>query len=81
MNRELGIPINESGDHDGAIQIHFPWWHQNQQGGVSLWYDMQPFVVVWRHFHVAGRNFEEILQRLKINKQTSKQTKRAQKDF
>ena len=30
-----------SGDHDGAIQIHwlvylFPWWHQNQQGGACL---------------------------------------------
>ena len=28
----------------------------------------QPFVVVWRHFHVAERNFEEILQHLKKKK-------------
>ena len=29
--------------------------HGNQQGGV-------PFIVVWRHLHVAGQYFEEILQ-------------------
>ena len=23
-----------------------------------------PFVMVWRYFHVAGQNFEEILQHL-----------------
>ena len=36
--------------------------NQNQQGGVSLWCGLWAFVVGWRHFHVAGRNFEEILQ-------------------
>ena len=36
----------------------------NQQGGVSLRCGMRPFVVVWRHDHVAGQNFEEILQHL-----------------
>ena len=35
-----------------------------EQGGVSLWHDMQPFVVAWWHFHVAGQNFKEILQHL-----------------
>ena len=39
--------------------------NQNQQGGVSLWCDLWPFVVVWQHFHVAGQNFEEILQHLR----------------
>ena len=34
--------------------------NRNQQGRVSLWCGLRPFVVVWRHFHVAGRNFEKI---------------------
>ena len=42
--------------------------NQNQQGGVSLWCGLRPFVVVWQHFHVAGQNFEEILQHLKKKK-------------
>ena len=33
-------------------------------GGMSLWCGVRPFVVVWQHFHVAGWNFEEILQHL-----------------
>ena len=36
--------------------------------GVSLWCGLQLLVVVWRHFHVAGQYFEEILQHLKKNK-------------
>ena len=36
--------------------------NRNQRGGMYLWCGMQPFVVVWQHFHVAGWNFEEILQ-------------------
>ena len=28
--------------------------NQNHKGGVSLQCGVQPFVVVWRHFHVAG---------------------------
>ena len=39
--------------------------NQNQQGGVSLWCGMWHFVASWRHFHVVGWNFEEILQHLK----------------
>ena len=54
-------------DHNGAIEIytlsHGGNW--NQQGDVSLWCCLRPFVVVWWHFHVAGRTFEEILQHLK----------------
>ena len=40
--------------------------NQNKQGGggVSL-SGVQPFVVIWQYFNVAGRNFEEILQHLK----------------
>ena len=38
------------------------------QGGMSLWCGLQPFVVIWRHFHVAGWNFEEIFQHLKKKK-------------
>ena len=30
----------------------------NQQGRCAYWCGMQPFVVVWRHFHVVGWNFE-----------------------
>ena len=37
-----------------------------EQGGGSLWHDMQPFVVAWWHFPVAGQNFKEILQHLMI---------------
>ena len=44
----------------------------NQPGGVSLWCGLWPFVVVWRHFHVAGQNFEEILQHLKKKKALKK---------
>ena len=32
------------------------------------WCGMPPFVVVWWHFHVAGQNFEEILQHFKKKK-------------
>ena len=32
--------------------------------GVSFWCGIQPFIVVWWHFHVAGWNFEEIFQHL-----------------
>ena len=46
--------------------------NRNQQGGVSLWCGLRPFVVVWWHFHVAGRNFEEILQHLKKKKNSKK---------
>ena len=60
-NSNLWI-INETGDN---IQIHwlvyiFQWWHQNQQGGTSLWYGM------W-HYHVAWWNFEEIHTHTKIS--------------
>ena len=44
------------------------------KGGVSLWCGLRPFVVVWRHFHVAGRYFEKILQHLK--KKKKKNTKK-----
>ena len=61
------------GDHNGMIEIHslaclhFPMAATGiNKGGVSLSCGLWPFVVVWRHFHVAGRNFEEILQHLKI---------------
>ena len=46
--------------------------NRNQQGGMSLWCDLQPFVVVWRHFHVAGRNFEESSNTLKRKKKAHK---------
>ena len=46
--------------------------NQNQQGGVSLSCGLQPFVVVWREFQVAGRNFKEILQHLKKKKKKKK---------
>ena len=36
--------------------------NRNQQGGMSLWCGLKPFVVARRHFHVAGWYFEEILQ-------------------
>ena len=42
--------------------------NRNQQGGVSLWCGLRPFVVVWRYFHVTGRNFEKILQHFKKKK-------------
>ena len=32
--------------------------NRNQQGDVSLWCGVWTIVVVWRQFHVAGRNFE-----------------------
>ena len=38
--------------------------NRNWQGGVSLRCDLLPLVVVGRHFHVAGLNFDEILQNL-----------------
>ena len=46
--------------------------NRNQQGDMSLWCGLRPFVVVWRHFHVAARNFEEILQHLLKQKHTKK---------
>ena len=40
--------------------------NRNQQGGrVPLMWAAALFVVVWRYFHMAGWNFEEILQHLK----------------
>ena len=42
------------------------------KGGVSLSIGLRTVVVVWWHFHVAGRNFEEILQHLKKKKSTKK---------
>ena len=36
--------------------------NRSQQGGVSLWCGLRHFVVVSRHFHMARRSFEEILQ-------------------
>ena len=43
----------------------------NKGGGVPLMRP-QPFVVVWRHFQLAGQNFEEILQHLKKKKTKKK---------
>ena len=40
----------------------------NQQGEHVPLCGLWPFVVVWRHFHVAGWNFEQILQHLKKEK-------------
>ena len=40
----------------------------NQQGGRVLLCGLQPFVLVWQHFRVAGRNFEEILQHKTIKR-------------
>ena len=46
--------------------LHFPMAATGiNKGAYPFGYGLRPFVVVWRHFHVAGRNFEEILQPLK----------------
>ena len=37
----------------------------NQEGSFDVPADLCTFVVAKRHFHAAGRNFEEILQHLK----------------
>ena len=42
------------------------------KGGVSLSCGLRPFVVVWRHFHVGGWNFEEIFQHFKKSKKKKK---------
>ena len=46
------------------------------KGGMSLSCGLRPFVVVWRHFHVAGQNFKEILQHLNKIKKIKKALKR-----
>ena len=46
------------------------------KGGVSLWCGLRPFVVVWRHFHVAGRNFERNPPTLKKKKKKKNTVKR-----
>ena len=46
--------------------LHFPMVATGtNKGGMFLWCGLQPFVVVWWNFHVAGWNFEEILQHYK----------------
>ena len=53
----------------------WPWWccwvawlhlpmvaSRINKEGVSLWCGLWPFAVIWQHFHVVGRNFEEIHQ-------------------
>ena len=48
--------------------------NRNQRGGVSLSCGVQLFVVVWRHFHVAGQNFKETLQHLYFTLQMERKT-------
>ena len=43
--------------------------NQHGEGGVPLMWPAA-FVVGWRHFHVAGRNFKEILHQKKVKKIT-----------
>ena len=51
---------------DSLACLHFPMAVTGiNKGGVFLSYGLQPFVVVWWHFHVAGQNFKKILQHLK----------------
>ena len=48
--------------------LHFPMVETRiNKGGVSLSGGLRPFVVFWQPFHLAGQNFEEILQHLKKN--------------
>ena len=44
-------------------------WEEGGGGGGSLC-GMQPFVVIWKHFNVAGRDFEErflVLEKLRAS--------------
>ena len=47
----------------GLLRLSYGGNPDQQGRRVTLMWP-QPFVVVWRHFYVAGRNFEEILQHL-----------------
>ena len=52
------------GDHNGVIEIHWLVYTSMAATGInkaSMW-PAALCVVVWWHFHVAGRKYEEILQ-------------------
>ena len=65
-------------DLDGAIlNLHSPMVATGINKGACPFDVVRPFVRAWRHFHVAGRNFEEVatptlIKNFKQNKQPNK---------